>query len=119
MYYPSPWWATSDCEPDTQKFHSCGFELEVPKPELKEDRCFIDETTNGCSRSGGRNAWFTNFTVVPEVTIGKEFLFKGKVRGNEDGFFPWASPGAAPVYGNGCGLNGGNPDGCDGEGEEI
>ena len=26
---------------------------------------------------------------------------------------PWASPGTAPVFGNGCGANGGNPNGCD------
>ena len=33
------------------------------------------------------------------------------------GLHPWNSPGAAPTFGNGCGLNGGNPDGCDGEGK--
>ena len=29
---------------------------------------------------------------------------------------PWASPGSAPIHGEGCGANGGNPNGCDGEG---
>ena len=118
MYSPSPWWATSDCSPNEQKFVECKFGLSVPKPELKEDRCFKDETTNGCSRSGGRNAWFTNFTRVPEVTIDKEFIDGGLKGDDVTGYNPWTSPGAAPVYGNGCGLNGGNPDGCDGEGEE-
>merc|ERR1712045_191493 len=115
MYYPSPWWASSDCEPNAQKFTSCKFGLQVPKPEDKEDRCFKDETTNGRSRSGGRNAWFTNFTRVPEVTISDEFIDGGLKGDDVTGYNPWTSPGAAPVHGNGCGLNGGNPDGCDGE----
>ena len=81
-----------------------------------EDRCFKDETTNGCSRGGGRNAWFTNFTRVPEVTIPREFI-DGGIKGDDViGYNPWTSPGAAPTHGNGCGVNGGNPDGCDGEG---
>merc|ERR1712079_188124 len=74
-----------------------------------------DETTNGCSRSGGRNAWFTNFTRVPEVTIPREFI-DGGIKGDDViEYNPWTSPGAAPTHGNGCGVNGGNPDGCDGE----
>jgi len=28
---------------------------------------------------------------------------------------PWAQPGTAPVYGEGCGANGGNPNGCQGD----
>ena len=27
---------------------------------------------------------------------------------------PWSSPGAAEIYGEGCGVNGGNPNGCQG-----
>ena len=115
MYSPSPWWATSDCHPNEEKFTACEFKLQTPRPE---PRCFKNEKTNGCNRSGGRNAWFTNFTRVPEVTIGEEFI-DGGLKGDEvTGYNPWTSPGAAPVHGNGCGLNGGNPDGCDGEGEE-
>ena len=30
---------------------------------------------------------------------------------------PWNAPGSAPVRGNGCGVNGGNPDGCTGGGK--
>merc|ERR1719445_2258019 len=32
---------------------------------------------------------------------------------------PWNAPGSAPVRGNGCGVNGGNPDGCTGGGEAL
>ena len=31
----------------------------------------------------------------------------------KDSKHPWTSPGTAPVFGNGCGANGGNPYGCD------
>ena len=64
MYSPSPWWATSDCHPNEEKFTACEFKLQTPRAE---PRCFRNEKTNGCNRSGGRNAWFTNFTRVPEV----------------------------------------------------
>merc|ERR1712112_132944 len=71
--------------------------------------------TNGCSRQGSHTAWFTNFTSVPEVTLQEEMFDPWQRRDSEAGLHPWNSPGAAPVFGNGCGLNGGNPDGCDGE----
>ena len=72
--------------------------------------------SNGCSATAGRNAWFTNYTSVPEMTIDKELLSGGRRFKSSAGLHPWTSPGAALTYGNGCGLNGGNPDGCDGEG---
>ena len=40
--------------------------------------------------------------------------------GNTHGTFhfnPWNAPGSAPVRGNGCGVAGGNPDGCTGGGK--
>ena len=33
---------------------------------------------------------------------------------SECGNHPWLAPGTAPVWGEGCGANGGNPYGCDG-----
>jgi len=30
------------------------------------------------------------------------------------GLHPWNAPGSSPVWGNGCGVNGGNPYGCNG-----
>ena len=72
--------------------------------------------SNGCSRSAGRTAWFTNYTVVPEVTLEEEMFDTWAPRDSGAGLHPWNSPGSAPTFGNGCGLNGGNPDGCDGEG---
>ena len=40
-----------------------------------------------------------------------------KVNG-EKRYNPWSQPGTAPVYGEGCGLNGGNPNGCNGDYED-
>ena len=68
--------------------------------------------SNRCSNNAGRNAWFTNYTSVPAMTIDKEYLDSRRVKSSA-GWHPWTSPGAAPTYGNGCGLNGGNPDGCE------
>jgi len=105
--YPSPWHATTDCDPSSYSKRNCRFGLQIP-----ETGC--TKGSNRCSRNAGRNAWFTNYTSVPEMTIDKEFLDSRRIRSSA-GLHPWTSPGAAPTYGNGCGLNGGNPDGCDGE----
>ena len=108
MYYPSPWHATSECNPDTMYPKECKFELKD-----KSQKC--EHGSNGCNRGAGWVSWFTNFTVVPEATIEEE-MYAQAPRSSHAGLHPWNSPGFAPTYGNGCGLNGGNPDGCDGEG---
>ena len=41
----------------------------------------------------------------------------GKTGTHGVGLHPWNAPGSSPTYGNGCGANGGNPFGCDGEGK--
>ena len=77
-----------------------------------------EDGSNGCSRSAGITAWFTNYTTVEEETLPEEMYSDGRhVSGA--GLNPWASPGAAPVFGEGCGLNGGNPFGCDREGKSL
>jgi len=113
MYYPMVWHATSECTPDMSP-HDCKFTLKVPDPPGGET-CTHNSTTNGCSRQGSHTAWFTNFTSVPEVTLQEEMFDAWQRRDSAAGLHPWNSPGAAPTFGNGCGLNGGNPDGCDGE----
>ena len=42
----------------------------------------------------------------------KRCLINGCQRGEENPLNPWNAPGSATVFGNGCGVNGGNPDGC-------
>ena len=109
MYYPSPWHATSECTPNTMPPRECKFDMWV-----EANGC--THGSNGCSRTAGRTAWFTNYTVVPKVTIEEDMFDKWAPRDSGAGLHPWNSPGSAPTFGNGCGLNGGNPDGCDGEG---
>ena len=111
-FYPNPWHATSHCDPNLHSPLRCKFDLEIPPTG-----CTVG--SNGCSATAGRTAWFTNYTSVPKMTIDKELLGKGRRFKSSAGFHPWTSPGAATTYGNGCGLNGGNPDGCDGEGASI
>merc|ERR1719422_1747891 len=94
MYIPSPWHATSDCNPSMDPRNCSG----------------------GCSRDAGEHNWFTNYTSVPEQTLEDSMFDKWGRRCslNIEGLNPWNSPGAAPVQGNGCGVNGGNQFGCDG-----
>ena len=107
MYYPNPWYTTVGCSVD-QSPHDCRFGMQVPYEGCKFG-------SNRCSRSAGRFAWFTNYTWVEEETLPEGLYSLGR-HDSGAGLNPWSSPGAAPVYGNGCGLNGGNPDGCDREG---
>ena len=108
MYYPSPWHATSECTPDTMYPKQCKFEMID-----KSQKCV--KGSNGCNRGAGGVSWFTNFTVVPEATL-EEDMYAQAPRSSDAGLHPWNSPGFAPTHGNGCGVNGGNPGGCDGEG---
>ena len=125
MYNPTPWQATSainspnpgDCEWDLKVKTSC------------TGRCHAD-VVNG-ELTIGETAFSTNYTMIPlgmEPTLNED-------NGNEDMFDewlsedrrvtwdpqapeggdytkrynPWNAPGSAPVFGNGCGVNGGNP----------
>ena len=76
----------------------------------------------------GMNDFFLNFTVIPskfggKPTISKDMFdewlpeWRTKTWGFPPagwGLHPWNAPGSAPVWGNGCGVNGGNPKGCGG-----
>ena len=113
MYSPNPWWSEAECsEPDLPD--DCKFLPKVPDIE-----CYGDGSwrKTDCSADGGLTAWFTNFTSVDEKTIPDEYITKGlRFETSAAGLHPWNSPGSAPTWGNGCGANGGNPNGCDGEG---
>ena len=107
MYYPSPWHATSDCTPEMSP-KACKFDLRVPS-----------NCTGRCSRTASKNAWFTNYTAIPgEATLPEDMYDQCAHRkpSSEAGLHPWNAPGTAPTFGNGCGVNGGNPNGCNGEG---
>merc|ERR1712227_1092839 len=117
MYIPSPWHATSDCDKSMDP-KNCEFSLVVP--ETEDYKCTMTAKgqwpggPGGCSRNAGFTFWFTNYTTVEEFNIPKEMYDKWSGRQSYAGKNPWNSPGAAPVQGNGCGVNGGNQFGCDG-----
>ena len=106
MYYPNPWWATTHCTADESP-ESCKYDLEPPTTDC----------TGRCRSSMSLVAFFTNYTVVEKRTIQKDFLDPSSKFKSPAGKHPWCSPGAAPIFGNGCGANGGNPNGCIGEGK--
>jgi len=101
MYYPNPWQTTKGCGIDDNP-HDCWFDMKVPD----EEGC--TPGSQGCRLTAGRFDWYTNYTTVEEATLPEEMYSSGP-RESYPGFHPWASPGAAPVFGNGCGVNGGNP----------
>jgi len=134
MYNPTPWQATSDCS--SQSPFDCHWDLTV------DTTCNLGSPQgdgNGChgyvvneSRPKlqiRENSFSTNWTMVPgqEATLPEEMFDawvpewerKTWFGPGEFGLNPWNSPGSAPIYGNGCGVDGGNPDGCTGGGEVL
>lgn len=65
----------------------------------------------------GRTDWFTNNTFVSKATLPIEMYDEGKLPSKGKQSHPWASPGSAYEFGEGCGVNGGNPNGCEGQGK--
>ena len=63
---------------------------------------------------GKKNDWLTNNTKIEIPTLPEEMYDKKYITKNRR-FNPWGSPGMAHIYGEGCGANGGNPNGCQGE----
>jgi len=122
MYNPTPWQATSDCSSPIPG--NCHWDLKVPT-----------NCTGNCWNwehgkiSIGETAFSTNYTMVEygEPTIPEEMFDawlpewrrKTWFGPGQYGLNPWNAPGSAPIYGNGCGVNGGNPDGCTGGGEDL
>ena len=59
------------------------------------------------------NFRFTNFTTISgDPTLEPEDMYDQTYTGKKNKKNPWSSPGSAPIVGDGCGVNGGNPDGC-------
>jgi len=65
---------------------------------------------------GSATDWWTNHTFNSNPTLPSEFYDQENVKWRKYSH-PWGSPGSAPVWGEGCGANGGNPNGCSYDGE--
>ena len=126
MYWPPPWHnamysgahidgATDQWAPEQWAF--------VPFPQPEEGPCVVGE--NGvyrCSKTSRKGGWYdfnTNGTYIPEdqeSTLPKTMSANSNGPNGYDYLMekrhPWAAPGTADIYGGGCGVNGGNPNGC-------
>ena len=109
MYYPWTWHASNTPSPteSPKHFH---FDLEVPVPNkhCKEDTT-QQRTDRKCRTWMGISEWYTNYTYIPgEPTLPEDMYDEFSRHSNQ----PWSAPGTAPTWGEGCGANGGNPNGC-------
>ena len=99
MYYPWPWHSSNQPDPETHGRVAFRFHVYAPIPD-KSAAC--NEGRPGYKGYGcrfhmpGRDGsdWFTNNTYTKSKQT------------------PAFAPGEAPIYGSGCGANGGNPNGC-------
>jgi len=110
MYHPSTWNDQKDTDPNLGPFQ-IGHGVVYPRPEK-----YCDGTQGlKCSpaiknlKKGIPQDWFTNYTFNENGPTLNPNLYDRKKRKQ---FNPWMSPGSAPIYGGGCGANGGNPYGC-------
>ena len=137
MYYPTPWVATKECSPNSLPW-SCvtgrdfGYTgctaytglADEDFEKVKENNYYEHkDSPPGCSKKMELTSFFTNFTFVEKRTVPDEFIDTKTIWTHwvTGGLHPWNSPGAAPTFGNGCGVSGGNPfpKGCLGEGMQI
>ena len=134
MYNPAPWQAYgSDCSSPTAT--DCHWDLKVPTNctgPIGPGGCHGD-VVNG-ELTIGETAFSTNYTMIPlgmEPTLDEDMFDEWLSKDRRttwvpemDGSWtprlnPWNAPGSAAIFGNGCGVNGGNPDGCTGGGKGI
>ena len=102
MYYPSTWNHLTETYPELGPKQGDP-ELHIP-------------IGDGGAFKGGLTEWWTNHTFNSNPTLPAEFWDQENVKWRRYSH-PWGSPGSAPVWGEGCGANGGNPNGCNYDGE--
>jgi len=123
MYYPTTWVSQNEIIPTNGLK---GAQMGFPGYPLPDEVC-EGEIGTECSSSAFNwswpTDWFTNYTRIPGdgLTMSDEMYGTGSegtplpnwARKN-----PWVQPGTAPVHGEGCGVNGGNPTGCQGDSDD-
>ena len=118
MFWPPPWLNQVGngliLGPRPDSSWSTSFEGAVyPQPD---EVCQGDRCSNCAEKEGCKFDYFTNHTFIPgEPTLPDEMYDANNEAQIEDAKasgHPWSSPGTAPVFGEGCGANGGNPFGC-------
>ena len=120
MFYPVPWpnqlgnGFTLGPRPNRQFYmNALRFQGPIyPQPDTvcQGDRC------SGSSVRGSAKDWFTNHTFIPGEPTIPDDMYDAENSARLDALkrkkHPWTSPGTAPTFGEGCGANGGNPNGC-------
>lgn len=113
MYYPATWNDRKETFPDlgpTQGWAGLTYNL-IPDVHCDGSqglRC------SGVAWYGMPTDWFTNYTFNSNPTLPLEFYDGQEMNGwfKKKQMHPWGSPGSAATFGEGCGANGGNPNGC-------
>jgi len=119
MYYPTTWLSKSEIIP-INGLKNALFGTKYPLPdEICKGQIWPDgECSSSAFVKGWTTDWFTNDTRIP----GEGESMPPQMYGVGSGGFPlpywmaknpWTQPGTAPMFGEGCGVNGGNPNGCD------
>ena len=116
MFYPVPWpnqlgnGFTLGPKPNMNALRFQGPLYPQPDMVCQGDRC------SGSSVRGSAKDWFTNHTFIPGEPTIPDDMYDADNSARLDALkrkkHPWTSPGTAPTFGEGCGANGGNPNGC-------
>merc|ERR1712080_18485 len=119
MYFPTPWNSNSEITP-TNGIVEAIFGSHYPQPDYVCDRRKGGSCSYSALTHGYETDWFTNFTFIPGNgrSMSEEMYSAQRISVEIDGktrYNPWAQPGTAPLCGEGCGVNGGNPNGCQGD----
>ena len=107
MWYPYTWHAAKTPSPSKGPRYFKFKAMPFPEETCEEDA----PNPIGCKFELRIAEWFTNDTHIPgQPTLPEEMYDQWMHRRNRKN--PWEAPGTAPVFGDGCGVNGGNPNGC-------
>lgn len=124
MYFPPPWHnlefhgstRPGDLETAATWRPDQWERVTYPEPEeICEDGANEDYWCSSYMIDGAQYDWNTNYTFIPgEPTLPMEFCYGSESHCEEimEEKNPWTAPGTAPILGEGCGANGGNPQGC-------
>ena len=118
MYFPWSWNDRKQIDPHDGLMGG-KFGFEYAQPNVTCDPSTGAQCSSSALSNGWTTDWFTNFTFIPATGLSmSEDMYdpypQWTVVEGDKRYNPWAQPGTAPVYGGGCGANGGNPTGCQG-----
>lgn len=116
MYYPYAWNVREERDPSRGLKDLNFYNIyDIPNSNVcdpnKGEHC-SNTALNNLEQRQTFADWFTNFTLIPGEATLPEGFDDPYIDMLPSSGHPWFAPGTAPLVGNGCGVNGGNPDGC-------